>query len=424
MLKGEKIRFDIHNILYSIYKYNKTLDNSDIKNIIKNNLEKDISFVNYVVLNSLRFHIHAIKILKQYIKKRTRDHEKILLISAITQIVFLDIKEYAVINCSVEIAKKLKIYHGLINASLKQIAINKKSLRNIKIEFNDLPHWFVNKVKELDDNERKDFIQNFFEEPDLHIVFKNKDKLKNFDQKIYLTSETSGFLIDKNTNGLENIKSYFNGDWWVQDFSSFFPLDNIQFVNKKMRFLDSCAAPGGKSFQILSKKINITLNDKSKSRIEILKNNLKRLRFKAKILNKDFIKLNSTQKYDFIIIDAPCSAVGTIRKNPEIFFKRKEPNFEYLVKIQEQMLNKASLLVNSNGFILYMVCSFIKNETENQIHKFLKNNNDFRLYDFTLNKKNMQYKKLFKKKFMFTLPSKFFEYNIDGFFAAYLKKIK
>ena len=128
MLKGEKIRFDIHNILYSIYKYNKTLDNSDIKNIIKNNLKKDISFVNYVVLNSLRYHIHVIKILKQYIKKKTKDHEKILLISAITQIVFLDIKEYAVINCSVEIGKKLKVYHGLINASLKQIAKNKKGI--------------------------------------------------------------------------------------------------------------------------------------------------------------------------------------------------------------------------------------------------------------------------------------------------------
>ena len=67
----------------------------------------------------MRFHLHTTKIIQKYIKKKLKDKEKILFISSITQIVFLDFKEYAVINCSVEIAKKLKIYHGLINATLK-----------------------------------------------------------------------------------------------------------------------------------------------------------------------------------------------------------------------------------------------------------------------------------------------------------------
>ena len=69
-----------------------------------------------VTLNTMRYHFHCLKIIDKYIKKKIRDHEKILLISAITQIVFLEFKEYAVINCSVEIAKKLKLYSGLINA--------------------------------------------------------------------------------------------------------------------------------------------------------------------------------------------------------------------------------------------------------------------------------------------------------------------
>ena len=83
-----------------------------------------------------------LKILKIYIKKKLRDHERILLISAITQIVFLNFKEYAVINCSVEISKKLKLYPALINASLKAIAKNKKKLKDIKIDYQDLPQWF------------------------------------------------------------------------------------------------------------------------------------------------------------------------------------------------------------------------------------------------------------------------------------------
>ena len=135
MVKGEKIRFDIHNILFSIYKFNKTLNKSFNKKLLTDKTKEDISFLYNVTLNSMRFHLHCLKIINKYIKKKLRDHEKILLISAITQIVFLDFKEYAVINCSVEIAKKLKIYPGLINATLKKIAKNKINLKNVKKNF-------------------------------------------------------------------------------------------------------------------------------------------------------------------------------------------------------------------------------------------------------------------------------------------------
>ena len=127
MIKGEKIRYDIHNILYSVYKFNRTLNNQDIQKKINLHKKEDVSFLNNVILNSMRFHLHTSKIIDQYVKKKIRDKEKILLVSAITQIVFLSFKEYAVINCSVEIAKKLKIYHGFINATLKNISRDKKN---------------------------------------------------------------------------------------------------------------------------------------------------------------------------------------------------------------------------------------------------------------------------------------------------------
>ena len=93
MVKALKIRFEIHNILFSVYKFNKTLNNSSIKKKINKQKTEDISFLYNVTLNSMRFHLHCIKIIKKYIKKKLRDQEKILLISAITQIVFLDFKE-------------------------------------------------------------------------------------------------------------------------------------------------------------------------------------------------------------------------------------------------------------------------------------------------------------------------------------------
>ena len=422
MIKGEKIRFEIHNILFSIYKFNKTLNNPSIKKIIDKQDKENISFLYNVTLNSMRYHLHCIRIINNYIKKKLRDQEKILLISAITQIVFLNFKEYAVINCSVEIAKKLKLYPGLINATLKKIAKNKNKLKEIKIQFSDFPSWFQKETAFLSDNKKREFINNFYKEPDIHIVFKNEEKFKNFEEKLIKTSSISGFLLDKKI--IKNKKSFIDGDWWVQDFSSFFPLHNYKVKNRNMRFLDACAAPGGKSFQLLSKNCEVVLNDKNQNRIKILKSNLKRLKFNSKILNKDFLKFDEKEKFDVIIIDAPCSSIGTIRRNPEIFFKNKNPNFRQLITLQENMLKKGSHLLNKDGCIIYMTCSFLKIETLDQISKFLKQNSNFILSSFKLISNPFNYSKLIKNDFMITLPNNIFDKNIDGYFAAYLNKIK
>ena len=422
MIQGEKIRLDIHNILYLIYNTEKNLSSKSIRERIKKHNKKDISFLNNVILNTMRLNFHTSKILKQYTKERLRIHEKILLQSAVTQIVFLNFKEYAVINCSVQIAKKLKIYPGFINATLKKISKDKIKLKNINIDFNELPEWFKNETVTLNNIEKKSFLKNFIKEPDLHIVFKDKDKLNKFEKEIVKTSNYSGFLIDK--EDIKDFKSFLDGNWWVQDFSSFFPLHNLPKKYNNASFLDACSAPGGKAFQILSRGYKIILNDINYNRIKILKSNLKRLKFNPSVLNENFMKLSNSEKFDFIIIDSPCSAVGTIRRNPEIFYKNKGPKFIDLVKIQEEMLGKASDLLNNNGIILYMVCSFLKKETEDQINKFLSKNDSFKLFKFKSVIQNEAYNKLVKNNFMITLPDIIHNHKIDGYFAAYLKKIK
>ncbi len=422
MIQGERVRLDIHNILCLIYKTNKNLQSKQIKEKISKHNKKDISFLNNVALTTMRLSIHTSKIINQYTKNKLRFHEKILLQSAVTQIVFLNFKAYAVINCSVEIAKKLKIYPGFINATLKRISIDKEKLKKIKIDYNELPKWFKSETQILKDSEKDSFLKNFIKEPDLHVVFKDKDKLNKFEDVLIKTSDFSGFIQEK--KDFQNYKSFLNGHWWVQDFSSFFPLLNLPEEYKDGSFLDACSAPGGKSFQILSKKIKIVLNDISSNRIKILKSNLKRLQFDPPILNYDFTKLSNNKKYDFIIIDSPCSAIGTIRRNPEILFRNEGPEILGLQKIQEEMLQKASEILNNGGMILYMVCSFLKSETEDQINKFLKNKKNFEKYKFKPIIKNLSYSKLIKDSFIQTMPDEIQNHKIDGYFAAYLKKIR
>ncbi len=421
MNKGAELRLIIHNILNDIIKQSKNYDISFIKYKVSNNFERDRSFIKNVCLNSMRYQFHTKKIIKKYIKKRTKTNEMLLLISSITQIVFLNFKEYAVIDSTVEIAKRLKIYPGFINAILRKISEDKEELSKIRINFSDLPMWFIYYTKNLNENEKKIFLKNFIQEPDLHMVFKNKNLCLQFREKLITTSEISGFLINKKR--IEDIDCYDDGIWWIQDFSSFYPISKITHDIKKKKCIDLCAAPGGKSFQILAKNNKITLNDINKSRIKRLKKNLDRLNFKTKIYNFDALKINSKEKYDFIVIDAPCSSVGTIRKNPEIFFRLKDPNLKNLISVQKNILKKASTLLNHKGVILYMVCSFLEIETTSLIEDFLEKNTNFQLDRSYFKENNNEYDKLLKNNYMLTLPTKIKNFNIDGFFAVYLRKI-
>ena len=152
-----------------------------------------------------------------------------------------------------------------------------------------------------------------------------------------------------------------------------------------------------------------------------MEKNLKRLNFKAKITNLDFEKIEERKKYDFIVVDAPCSSIGTIRKNPELLFRKVGPNIVKLIRTQKLMLNKASKMLNKNGAILYMVCSFLKIETLDQIDIFLKKNKNFTVGKlFTINNKHFA-KGFVKNDILSTLPSKINEYKIDGYFAVLLK---
>ena len=422
MNKGIKLRLIIHNILYDIYVHNKTVDNTYQKNKIGDLDERDRSFINNICLNTMRFYFHSKKILRNLLKKKSSTHQEILLCCSITQILFLDIKDYAVVNSSVELGKKLKLYHGLINAVLIKISNNKEKYKRISIRFTDLPEWFQKKSENLSKKEKINFINNFYKEPDLHLVFKDKRFLSEFEEKLYKTSDKSGFLIKREKVNL--IPSYKRGTWWVQDFSSSFPLINIEKSLLSKSNIDLCAAPGGKSFQILSKNKKITLNDKNKARLKILRDNLNRLNYKAEITNYNLNKKNKLKKYDFIILDAPCSSVGTIRKNPEIFFRKQEPNYEDIINTQRLMLENASKILNSDGIILYMVCSFIKSETTDQIDYFLKKNQDFSVRKFFSDTKNDEYTSLIKESYMLTIPTHINGYNIDGYFAVYLKRGK
>ncbi|MFY9657538.1 MAG: RsmB/NOP family class I SAM-dependent RNA methyltransferase, partial [Methylocystis sp.] len=143
------------------------------------------------------------------------------------------------------------------------------------------------------------------------------------------------------------------------------------------RVLDMCAAPGGKTAQLASAGAHVTALDRSAERLKLLAANLDRLKLHADIAVADATGY-SAPPFDAILIDAPCTATGTIRRHPDVAWTKKPGDIETLAALQARMLDRAAVLTRPGGRIVYCVCSLEPEEGENQIAAFLRRNPDFR----------------------------------------------
>ena len=422
MQKGVQTRRSVHIILHALKNNTYVFEEILNKQIIKYKYSsRDINLIQAVVLESIRYNNQVKTIVAKYSKKKINEDSYILLLSAITQLLYLNFKEYAVVNSSVEIAKNLKTSSKFINAILKKIIQNKKKLKETKIDTNNLPKWFTKEILKLKKNQQKLVIKSINERPQLHIVFKNNFLLKKFISEIkydFTTTSKNSLIINK-FNKIENITRYNKGEWWIQDYSAMLPIYlSKNFINKTI--IDFCAAPGGKTFQSLANNNKVLVVEKNKKRAIILRRNLKRLNFNVAIEIKDAINLNENKKYEVILIDAPCTAIGTIRKNPEILFRKTDANLYKYTETQMNLLNKAATLIKNNGEIIYMVCSFFEHETTKQIKNFLNLNKNFVVKKF---EKNGNEDLIDDCGFINTVPCTLKNnVKIDGFFAAKLKR--
>ncbi len=415
MEKSVKIRKIIFEILYEIYSKNINFEKSFL-NFSKTNLinDQERSMIYNVVLNSIRNYFFINNILNKFLKKKTTMRIKILLLSAITQILYLDFKDYAVTNDTVEVAKIKKLNPGLINSLLKNLIKGRKLVNKTHIDQSNIPKWFMKESKKNKLN-----INNFFKEisvePSLHLVFKEKKFFEKFNEDYLKTTEKSAFVLNKKK--IKDIENYDKGHWWVQDFSSMLPIYLSPEIKSK-KILDMCAAPGGKTFQALSLGAEVSLNDINKSRIKILRQNLKRLNYKTDVSALNALEIPENKSFDVIILDAPCSGIGTIRRNPEILFKKKPPDIDSLVGAQTNLINKASKLLKKKGILIYMVCSFFYKETKTIKKNFLKENMNFSHCSFKLKNISELEKFIDVDGDIYCIPMKFKNYMIDGFYAV------
>ena len=426
MNKGIVTRIIIGVILKKIRETSINLDSCFEKNIENNKLSKlDRSFIYNVTITTIR-NINVIEqILENFVTKiNKKEINYFLIISALCQIFYLKLKSYAVINSTCEALKELGSRKSIsfVNGLLRNIDRKKTNINLNNLKKSKHPIWFKNNIKNLSSNKRKAIYKSVTKKPCLHICFKSKKSIKLINKKYIKTSETSIAL--KQNVQIKDLPGYGEGNWWIQDYASTIPvrlLGNI--VNKKI--LDMCAAPGGKTFQLINMGAKVTAYDISKKRINLTKVNVKRLNYNLKIIENNILKISEQIKYDVVLLDPPCSSTGTIKRNPEILYRLKKPNINYFIELQYKMLIKASNLLKKSGILIYSVCSIFQNEGIDQIQKFLLEKNNFSISKIKVDK-SCNYKKLITNEGCFqSYPYDLYNLGgIDGFFIAKLIKEK
>lgn len=173
-------------------------------------------------------------------------------------------------------------------------------------------------------------------------------------------------------------EGFAEGRWWVQDASAAVP---ARLLNPRqgLTVLDLCAAPGGKTLQLAAAGAVVTALDRSQGRLHRVRENLERTGLTAEVIAADAGTWDDGRTFDAVLLDAPCSATGTFRRNPDVLWAVKPGDIAALATTQARLLDAAARRVRPGGRLVYCVCSLEPEEGEGQVAGFLKRCADFAL---------------------------------------------
>lgn len=174
---------------------------------------------------------------------------------------------------------------------------------------------------------------------------------------------------------IEDLAGFSEGAWWVQDAAAALPVRLLGDVRGK-RVADLCAAPGGKTVALAARGAIVTAVDQSAERLQRVRQNLDRLHLDATLVEADAVGWQSAEPFDAVLLDAPCSATGTIRRHPDILRLKRATDIAKLPPLQYKMLENALRLVKVGGLVVYCTCSLEPEEGGKLVDRFLKSKRD------------------------------------------------
>jgi 16S rRNA (cytosine967-C5)-methyltransferase len=350
------------------------------------------------------------------------------LVVAAAQILFLDAPDHAAVDLAVRAARSDAAsapFAALANAVLRGIARERATILAASDPLDDdTPAWLAARWRaNYGEATARAIAAAHRAEPTLDISVKS-DAAGWAERLGGLVLPTGSVRLDSH-KPVVDLEGYAQGEWWVQDAAAALPARLLN-VRAGMRVADLCAAPGGKATELAAAGASVTTIDRSAERLKMLAANFERLKLHSEIVVADALNFEAPP-FDAVLIDAPCTATGTIRRHPDVAWIKRPGDLGQLIRLQAQLLDKAIALTKRGGLVVYCTCSLEPEEGEAQIHAVLRRNPDVRRVAIASGEIGGLAECLTPPGDLRTLPCHLWSDDprrsgLDGFFAARLMK--
>jgi 16S rRNA (cytosine967-C5)-methyltransferase len=338
---------------------------------------RDRGLVRAILVTALRYRMTITGLLARRLEKPLPPNATALshiLHVAAAQILFLDIPDSAAVDLAVTHAKsdpRTVRFSGLVNGVLRTLArIKEAELPTTLAATDEAPKWFSDRLKAAYGNEKATQIlaAHRHEAP---VDFSVKADPEVWAERLGgIVLPTGMVRVEKLAGPVTELPGFADGAWWVQDAAASLPARLFGDV-RGLRVADLCAAPGGKTAQLILAGAKVTAVDTSKNRLARLTQNLERLGLSADIVQADLLKYEPKELFDAVLLDAPCSSTGTVRRHPDVPWTKTAADVEKLADLQRRLLTRAVTLVKPGGRIVFSNCSLDPLEGEDLYRAFL-----------------------------------------------------
>lgn len=253
-------------------------------------------------------------------------------------------------------AREARGFAKLINAVLRRVASEGPAICESLPAGADLPAWLFTRWRAAYGAGAGAMASALRDEPPLDITLKGE--IGDWPKRLggAVTPTGSVRLPAAGTGSVEQLAGFAEGAWWVQDAAAAIPARLIGDVRGK-RVLDLCAAPGGKTLQLAAMGAEVTAVDKSRERLARVRENLTRTKLSADVVCADALDYRVDERFDAILLDAPCTSTGTLRRHPDVAWLRRPTDIRTLAELQSRLIAATAALLKPGGVLLYAVCS-------------------------------------------------------------------
>ncbi|MEQ9519265.1 MAG: transcription antitermination factor NusB [Parvibaculum sp.] len=426
---GTPARLAAMGVLRAVLETGSTLDDALVKELGRPELKNhpsDKALVRAIATIVLRRLGQIDDILARMLDKPLTDKAPVataLLRIGVAELLFLGSAHHAAVNCAVTLAagdKFARGFKGLINAVLRRVIREGDAiLKEQDAARLNLADWaWASWSRAYGEETTRAMAEALLAEPPLDLTIKQDPQ--QWAETLSGDLLPGGSVRLSHAGRIEELPGFKEGAWWVQDLAASLPprlLGNVEGEE----VLDLCAAPGGKTLSLAARGAHVTAIDRAGGRLERLAENLKRTGLKADIIKADLTTWAPNRKWSKILLDAPCTATGTARRNPDVLYRKSEDEVTALAKLQAELLTRAATWLAPGGTLVFCTCSLEPLEGPAQIGLFLSKNPRFERLPITADEIGDLSECLTPQGDLRTLPSHLGDRGgMDGFYAARL----